>query len=87
MSQKNKKRFIFGVIAGFGISFLLLTAAVFFVSDAAFAQVEIDPEYGTTFGLGTADLMSTVIKIVQWALGFLGLIAVIMIMYGAVLCG
>jgi len=82
MSQKNKKRFIFGVIAGFGISFLLLTAAVFFVSDAAFAQVEIDPEYGTTFGLGTADLMSTVIKIVQWALGFLGLIAVIMIMYG-----
>jgi hypothetical protein len=82
MSQKNKKQLFFGVIVGFVISFLLLTAVIFFVSDAALAQVGVDPEYGTTFGLGTADLMSTVIKIVQWALGFLGLIAVIMIMYG-----
>lgn len=37
---------------------------------------------GPTFGLGTADLESTVIKIVQWVLGFLGLVAVIMILIG-----
>jgi len=46
-----------------------------------FAQVNIGT-YGSTFGLGTADLASSVIKIVQWILGFLGLIAVIMILYG-----
>lgn len=45
------------------------------------AQVNIGA-YGATFGLGTADLASTVVKIVQWVLGFLGLIAVIMILYG-----
>jgi len=45
------------------------------------AQVNVG-QYGSTFGIGTADLASTVIKIVQWVLGFLGLIAVIMIMYG-----
>lgn len=37
---------------------------------------------GSTFGLGTADLQETVIKIVQWILGLLGLIAVIMILIG-----
>ena len=36
----------------------------------------------TTLGLGTADLKSTVINIIQWVLGLLGLIAVIMILYG-----
>lgn len=39
-------------------------------------------QYGNTFGLGTADLESTVIKIVQWVLAFLSLIAVVMILYG-----
>ena len=42
----------------------------------------VNEELGGTFGLGTADLESTVIKIVQWVLGFLALIAVIMIIYG-----
>ncbi|MFA5135173.1 MAG: hypothetical protein WC505_05335 [Patescibacteria group bacterium] len=39
-------------------------------------------QYGSTFGIGTADLASTVIMIVQWVLGFLGLVAVLMIIYG-----
>jgi len=37
---------------------------------------------GNTIGLGTADLKETVINIIQWILGLLGLIAVIMILYG-----
>lgn len=49
---------------------------------AAGAQVTIDPALGPTFGLGTADLENTVIRIVQWVLGFLGLVAVIMILIG-----
>ena len=32
--------------------------------------------------MGTADLESTVVNIIQWVLGFLGLIAVIFILYG-----
>jgi len=42
----------------------------------------IDENFGSTFGLGTSDLESTVVKIIQWVLGLLGLIAVIMILYG-----
>jgi len=45
------------------------------------AQVKVGT-VGSTFGLGTADRQSTVIRVVQWVLGFLGLIAVIMIIYG-----
>ncbi len=56
----------------------LLVVAVPLISSA----VTINPNLGSTLTLGTADLESTVIKIIQWALGFLGLIAVIMIIYG-----
>jgi TRAP-type C4-dicarboxylate transport system permease small subunit len=37
---------------------------------------------GNTIGLGTADLKDTVVNIIQWVLGLLGLIAVIMILIG-----
>jgi len=78
--RQNKKKFILGLLVGcfFG-TFVFL--AVNFIASPALAQVAIG-NYGATFGLGTADLASTIIKIVQWVLGFLGLIAVIMIMYG-----
>lgn len=59
----------------------VLTLAVLAVPAVASAQVSTG-NFGATFGLGTADLESTVVKIVQWVLGFLGLIAVIMILYG-----
>ena len=48
----------------------------------AHAQVTVRSELGTTFGLGTADLEQTVINIVQWALGLLALVAVVMIIIG-----
>lgn len=48
----------------------------------AAAQINVDDDTGTTFGMGTADLESTVINVVQWVLGFLGLVAVIMILIG-----
>ena len=37
---------------------------------------------GSTLGLGSADLKQTVINIISFVLGLLGLIAVIMILYG-----
>ncbi|MFH0804746.1 MAG: hypothetical protein V1916_00960 [Patescibacteria group bacterium] len=60
----------------------LVSLAVLALPTIAAAQVNSATSIGSTFGLGSADLESTVIKIVQWALGFLGLIAVIMILIG-----
>ena len=41
-------------------------------------------DIGGTLGLGTADLKATVINILQWVLGILALVAVIMIIMGGV---
>lgn len=60
----------------------LLTVAMLAVPAFAVAQVNVVDEVGTTFGLGSADLESTIINVVQWVLGFLGLVAVIMILIG-----
>jgi hypothetical protein len=37
---------------------------------------------GQTLGLGTADLQKTVLNLIRWVLGLLGLIGVVMVMYG-----
>lgn len=50
------------------------------VAKAAYAASIYDPS--ETLGLGTADLQDTVIAIIQWILGLLGLVAVIMILVG-----
>lgn len=60
----------------------ILTLAFVALPMVASAQVTIKSETGTTFGLGTANLEDTVVQIVQWVLTLLGLIAVIMILYG-----
>jgi len=44
--------------------------------------MEVRSEWGSTLGLGTADIEQTSINIVQWALGMLGLVAVVMIILG-----
>ncbi len=41
-------------------------------------------DIGTTLGLGTADLKEVVINIIQWVLGILALVAVVMIIVGGV---
>lgn len=46
------------------------------------SAVTIDRTIGTTLTLGTSDLKTTVINIIQWVLGLLGLIAVVMILIG-----
>ncbi|MFZ6036588.1 MAG: pilin [Patescibacteria group bacterium] len=61
---------------------LVALVAVLALPAVASAQVNINDNLGSTFGLGTADLENTVINVVQWVLGFLGLIAVIMILIG-----
>jgi amino acid transporter len=60
----------------------LLSVALLVVPAIAAAQIDQYDTIGTTFGMGTADLESAVINIVQWVLGFLGLISIIFILYG-----
>jgi len=63
---------------------VLGTLAVLALPLAAHAQFTIDTGIGDTLSLGTADLQETVINIVQWILGLLSLVAVIMIIIGGV---
>lgn len=37
---------------------------------------------GGSLGLGSADLKQTIVNIIQWFLGLLGLVAIVMILYG-----
>jgi len=60
-------------------------AAMLVLPMAAFAQTAYTVEdIGTQVGLGTADLKSSVINIIQWVLGILALVAIIMIIYGGI---
>ncbi len=52
-----------------------------FVLPLAASALTID-NVGATIGLGSADLKQTVLNIISFVLGLLGLIAVIMILYG-----
>lgn len=64
----------------FGLMLVVMFAMV--VAPIAASAVTLDSGLSATLDLGTADLEETVIKIIQWALGFLGLVAVILILYG-----
>ncbi|PIY96861.1 MAG: hypothetical protein COY66_02370 [Candidatus Kerfeldbacteria bacterium CG_4_10_14_0_8_um_filter_42_10] len=50
------------------------------VAKSAYAVSFYNPS--STLGLGSSDLQTTVIAIIQWVLGLLGLVAVIMILLG-----
>ncbi|MFA6392172.1 MAG: pilin [Patescibacteria group bacterium] len=59
---------------------LLSGVGALVVTKTAYAVSFYNPS--GTLGLGTANLQQTVIAIIQWVLGLLGLIAVIMILIG-----
>ena len=60
-------------------------AGSLFLARAASAQLTIDTTIGNTLGLGTTDLKNSVIKFTQFILGLMGLIAVVLIIYGGIL--
>ena len=59
----------------------IIFIALFFALPV-FAQIDLQPEIGTTLGLTTQGLQPLIIKIVNAALAFLGIIAVTFILYG-----
>lgn len=66
----------------FSFIFLFLVPISFFLLLPYSVQAFSYWDVGETLGLGEADLQETVIAIIQWILGLLGLIAVIVILYG-----
>jgi hypothetical protein len=65
------------------LAVFVLTVAVFvFFAQAVLAQASLGIEVGVNTGLGTADLKTIIVRIVQILLGFLGIAAVVVIIYG-----
>jgi len=63
---------------------IAVLSLVIFALPSMAGALTIDPDFGNTLDLGTADLSSTVINVIQWALGLLGLVAVAVIIFGIV---
>lgn len=80
-NSKQKKLFSLGMLTS-ALLVIFVTGVVSFFIPSVVRAISFDYGLGATLGLGTADLLETVINIVQWALGLLGLVAVIIIMYG-----
>ncbi|MCR4280293.1 MAG: Ig-like domain-containing protein [Candidatus Komeilibacteria bacterium] len=73
--MKKKKRTALGLI-------FLSAAVLFLISMPVLAAVDLGLGDATDIGLGDRDLKSIIVLIVRIAFGFLGLVAVILILYG-----
>lgn len=67
-----------------GVAVISVGALVSLSASAQTTSFSIE-DIGSSIGLGSADLRQTVINILQWVLGILGLVAVSFIIYGGVL--
>ena len=65
-----------------GLIFALVLVFFALTVMPAFAQLETGISYGTFTGLGTKDLREGVMAIVRILIGFLGIIAIIIMLYG-----
>ncbi|MFA4941443.1 MAG: Ig-like domain-containing protein [Patescibacteria group bacterium] len=63
------------------ISALMFFMAVFLWGNLVFAQVDVGMEYGAQIGLSNTDPRIIIARVIQVALGFLGIIAVGLILY------
>ncbi|MEK7569823.1 MAG: Ig-like domain-containing protein [Patescibacteria group bacterium] len=80
--SKTTQSFWHGLLLPLGLV-AVVGFGIFLVPAAAHAlTVE---SVGSTLGLGSADLKQTIINIIKWALGLLGLVAVIVMLYGGFL--
>ncbi len=79
--EKKKKKKISKAAKILVIGFLVL--AVFLFASVVFAgELEVGLEYAEGTGLGTQDIRITIANIIRAALGFLGILAVGIILYG-----
>jgi hypothetical protein len=70
------------ILKGAMIAALALTIALPIISTPALAAVDFGTSYANNVGLANADPRAVAVKIIQLALGFLGILAVIIILIG-----
>ncbi len=80
-------RYTLSIMLGVAVAFSLLSVSQLVLPTAASAQtLEADDLFGDDFtdntGLGEADLEQTIARLIKVALGFLGIIAVIIVLMG-----
>ncbi|MFA6271756.1 MAG: hypothetical protein WC693_01425 [Patescibacteria group bacterium] len=63
-----------------GLMFILTLSSI--ILPNAVQALSWDNNIGATLGLGTIDLQKAALNIIRWVLGLLGLIGVVMVMYG-----
>jgi len=78
LGEKRKNKIKFVLIATFILS------VVFLFSSAVLAQTSagLTSEFATTTGLGTTDIRITIANIIRIMMGFLGVVALIIVLYG-----
>lgn len=64
---------------------LLFAALVFLVPVAAWAQIDTGIQYGSATGLGGGDIRAVIGQVIQVVLGFLGVVALALIVYAGFL--
>ncbi len=62
----------------------LVCLGLFLAPALVFAQVDFGLEYGSAIGLGTSDIRVTIARIINISLGILGLLLVLIIIWGVV---
>ena len=77
MNNKVKKHFKW-----YAISLSIASLFLFLFASKVNAGLDLGVEYAAQIGLGTSDLRSTVANVINIALGFLGILAVSIILYG-----
>jgi hypothetical protein len=72
----------FSIFAQFFALTMILAATISLCPPAAGADIDIGYNYAKNIGLGENDPKQIIVGVIQVILGFLGLLAVIMILYG-----
>ncbi|MDX9893413.1 MAG: Ig-like domain-containing protein [Patescibacteria group bacterium] len=81
----NKQNLVFGLLGKFSkrkAIMVSLTLIAFFSLALPVLALETGLEYGTATGLGTQDIRITIMRVIQIFLGLIGIIALVIIIYG-----
>jgi hypothetical protein len=70
------------IFAQFSALAMTIAAAAMFYAPSASAQINIGAQYAQNIGLGNRNPKDIIVGVIQVILGFLGLLAVILILYG-----
>jgi len=82
MSQSHAVRFGLGIMLMFAAAFGFMSIAQIAQADTITSDELLPEDFGEATGLGTGDLQDTIGYVIRAALGFLGIIAVVIILIG-----